>query len=89
LFGVGIAPMVVEITSGDVRGVEEHRLERGVESAAIGYARRRSVRRARRGVISGHGGDLYFFVFFFFSKRSIFLEGGRENKEESKILNGT
>jgi hypothetical protein len=89
LFCVGIAPIVVEMTAGNVGGVEEHRLERRVESAGIGYARRRSVRRARRGVISGHGGDLYFFVFFFFSKRSIFLEGGRENKEESKILNGT
>jgi hypothetical protein len=61
LFGVGNAPIVIEITVGDVRGVKEHRLERGDESAGIGYVRGRSVRRARRGVILGHGGDLYVF----------------------------
>jgi hypothetical protein len=61
LFGVGNAPIVTEITAGDVRGVEEYRLERGDESAGIGYVRRRSVQQARRGVISGHGGDFYVF----------------------------
>jgi hypothetical protein len=44
LFSVGNAPIVIEITAGDVRGVEEHHLERGAESAGIGYVRRRSVR---------------------------------------------
>jgi hypothetical protein len=74
LFGVGNAPIVVEMTAGDVRGIEEHRLERGAESAGIGYARRRSGGRAWRGVISGHDDDLYFFLL----AALYFSEGGRE-----------
>jgi hypothetical protein len=86
-FGVGDAPIVVEITAGNVRGVEEHRLERGVESAGIGYVGRRSVGRRRRGVISGHGGDLNFFYLFWVSRRSIFRREGGKNKEERREQN--
>jgi hypothetical protein len=88
-FDVGDAPIVVEITASNVSGVKEHPLERGVESAGIGYVGRWSVGRRRRGVISGHGGDLFYFYFFWVSRRSIFQREGGENKEESKILNNT
>ncbi len=42
-----------------------------------------SIGRARRGVILGHDGD----VFFFLLRRSFFGREGGENKEESKIVN--
>jgi len=77
-FGVGDAPIIVEITAGNVRGIEEHCLERGVESAGISYAGRRSVGRRRRGVISGHGGDLYLFIYF--GSRDALFFGGRAGK---------
>jgi hypothetical protein len=47
LFGVGNAPIVVEMTADDVRGVEEHRLERGAESAGIGQTTERWASAAR------------------------------------------
>jgi len=70
-FGVGDAPIVVEITAGNVRGVEEHRLKRGVESAGIGYVGQRSVGRRWRGVIS-------VFLFILGLATLYFLEGGQE-----------
>jgi len=85
-FGVGDAPIVTEITAGNVRGIEEHRLERGVESAGIGYVGRRSVGRRRRGVILGHGGDLYFIYLFWVSRRSIFRREGGKNGSLTVIV---
>ncbi len=44
-----------------------------------------SIGRVRRGVILGHGGDLFFFLL----RRSFFVRQGEKNKEESKIVNVT
>jgi len=47
----------------------------------------RAIQQWRRGVILGHGDDLYFIYLFWVSQRSIFWREGGKNKEESKIVN--
>ncbi len=74
------SPKYHSIARVDQKGGEQRERD-----GVVSYVRRRSVRRARQGVTSGHGGDLYFFLL----AALYFSEGGGKNKEESKILNST
>jgi hypothetical protein len=60
------------------RRVEEHVVKGVVEIIGDHIAIGGSIGRARRGLILGHGGD----VFFFLSRRSFFGREGGKNKEE-------
>ncbi len=62
MFGDHSSPIVVEIIGGDNRRVEEHGIKGVVEIIGDHIAIGGSIRRARRGVILGHGGDVFCFL---------------------------
>jgi hypothetical protein len=76
LFGDHSSPIVVEIVGGDNRRVEEHGVKGVVKIIGDHIAIGGSIGRAWRGVILGHGGD----VFLFLSRRSFFGREGGKNK---------
>ncbi len=78
LFGDHSSSIVVEIVGGDNRRVEEHGVKGIVEIIGDHIAIGGSIGRVWRGVILGHGGDL-----FFFSRDALFL-GGRARKKRKR-----